>query len=61
MLVDSEVTFAGSDTPANMIKAIDTTMNSLKGTYGIVSATSCVGKATFMYANPDFQVWGSGV
>jgi hypothetical protein len=44
VLVNSEVTFAGSDTPANMIKAIDTTMNSLRGTYGIASSSNCIGK-----------------
>ena len=46
--MNSEVTFAGSDTPANMIKAIDTTMNSLKGAYGIVTASTCVGKGPFI-------------
>jgi hypothetical protein len=45
--INTEVMFAGSDTAANTIKAVDTTMNSLKGTYGIVSATTCAGALSF--------------
>ena len=49
VLINTEVSFLGSDIPpntANYIKAIDTTFNSLRNSYGIVSATSCVGNST---------------
>ena len=57
VLVNSEVTFAGSDTTANMIKAIDTTMNSQRGTYGIAGATNCIGKYINFLCLISFYKW----